>query len=62
MITHRLSVRTLVEFTLHGDDIRPAGAMLRAMQEGALGHKARQKVLPLPWQAEVPLQLTVPLV
>ena len=56
----RASVRTLVEFTLHGEDIRPAGGMLRDMQEGVLGHKARQKLLGDGWEAEVPLSLTVP--
>ena len=58
--TKRISVRALVEFTLHGEDIYPAGGTLREMQEGALGHKARQKLLGDGWQAEVPLSLTVP--
>ena len=37
----RISVRGLVEFTLHGEDIYPSGGTLREMQEGTLGHKAR---------------------
>ena len=59
METIRISVRGLVEFTLHGADIRPAGSM-RDMQEGMLGHKARQGLLGEGWEAEVPLALTVP--
>jgi len=57
--TIRISVRGLVEFTLHGADIRPAGSM-RDMQEGMLGHKARQGLLGEGWEAEVPISLTVP--
>ncbi len=56
----RAAVRTLVEFTLHGADIRPAGRQVRDMQEGVLGHKARQSLLGEGWEAEVPLSLTVP--
>lgn len=59
METIRISVRGLVEFTLHGADIRPAGSM-RDMQEGMLGHKARQSLLGEGWEAEVPLSLTIP--
>ncbi len=59
METIRIAVRTLVEFTLHGADIRPAGSM-RDMQEGMLGHKARQGLLGEGWEAEVPLSLTIP--
>ena len=59
METIRISVRGLVEFTLHGADIRPAGSM-RDMQEGMLGHKARQGLLGEGWEAEVPVSLTVP--
>ncbi len=55
----RLAVRALVEFTLHGEDIRPGGS-IRDMQEGMLGHKARQAHLGEGWQAEVPLSLEVP--
>ena len=61
MTLHRVSVRALVEFSLHGEDIRPGGAVLRAMQEGTLGHRARQSLLPPMWQSEVPLELTLPL-
>ncbi|MBQ6174602.1 MAG: hypothetical protein IJK28_08260 [Clostridia bacterium] len=60
MTQERISVRGLVEFTLHGEDIAPVGS-LRDMQEGTLGHKARQALLGGDWQAEVPLQLEVPL-
>ncbi len=56
----RISVRHLVEFTLHGEDIRMGGS-LRDMMEGALGHQARQKLLGEAWESEVPLKLTVPL-
>lgn len=59
METIRIAVRTLVEFTLHGADIRPAGSM-KDMQEGVLGHKARQSLMGDGWEAEVPLSLTVP--
>ncbi|MBQ3156668.1 MAG: hypothetical protein IJB81_07040 [Clostridia bacterium] len=59
METIRIAVRTLVEFTLHGADIRPGGS-LQDMQEGMLGHKARQSLLGEGWTAEVPLGLTVP--
>ena len=59
METIRISVRGLVEFTLHGADIRPTGSM-RDMQEGTLGHKARQGLLGEGWEAEVPLSLTIP--
>ena len=52
----RLSVRELVAFTLHGADITTGGS-LREMREGALGHKARQALLPEGWRAEVPLAL-----
>jgi len=56
----RTAVRTLVEFTLHGSDIRPVRGALRDMQEGTLGHKARQGLLGDAWQAEVPLSLEIP--
>ena len=57
--TLRLSVRALVEFTLHGEDICPGGSMKDCL-EGQLGHKARQKLLGEGWQAEVPLEVTCP--
>jgi len=50
-----------VEFTLHGEDILPGASVLRAMEEGTAGHKARQASLPAGWQSEVPLELTIPL-
>ena len=56
----RAAVRTLVEFTLHGADIRRLGGQVRDMQEGMLGHKARQSLLGEGWEAEVPLSLTAP--
>ncbi len=59
METIRIAVRTLVEFTLHGTDIRPMGSVAD-MQEGMLGHKARQSLLGEGWEAEVPLSLTIP--
>ena len=54
MDTCRISVRELVEFTHHGEDIRPGGK-LRDMQEGMLGHKARQRLLGDAWTAEKPV-------
>ncbi|MBR1685353.1 MAG: hypothetical protein IJ708_09480, partial [Clostridia bacterium] len=56
-----LGVRTLVEFTLHGEDIVQAYS-LRAMQDGSLGHRARQKALKAlgeGWESEVPLSETL---
>ncbi len=50
----RISVRELVEFTHHGEDIRPGGGT-REMQEGMLGHKARQRLLGDGWTAERPV-------
>lgn len=50
----RISVRQMVEFTHHGEDIRPGGT-LRDMQEGMLGHKARQRWLGEGWTAEKPV-------
>ena len=43
----RVSVRELVEFTLHGADIRLISGRMQDMLDGTLGHQARQK-LPLP--------------
>ena len=55
-----MSVRALVEFTLHGTDIGPVGSM-KDMQDGMLGHKARQGLLGEGWESEVSLSLTVPM-
>jgi len=52
----RVSVRNLVEFSIHGEDIFPASAN-RDMLAGAKGHKARQGRLDDKWQTEVPLRL-----
>ena len=60
METIRVAVRALVEFTLHGTDIRRLGGQVKDMQDGMLGHKARQSLLGEGWEAEVPLSLTVP--
>ena len=38
----RMSVRAVVETTLHGSDIVPAGSAMRRMREGAAAHRARQ--------------------
>ena len=38
----RMSVRAVVETTLHESDLSPAGASARRMQEGAAAHRARQ--------------------
>ncbi len=56
-----MAVRALVEFTLHGTDIRRLGGQIKDMQDGMLGHKARQSFLGDGWEAEVPLKLTVPM-
>ena len=56
----RAAVRTVVEFTLHGEDIRRLGGQIRDMQEGMLGHKARQALLGDGWEAEVSLNLSIP--
>ncbi len=61
METIRIAVRTLVEFTLRGTDIRRLGGQMKDMQDGMLGHKARQALLGEGWEAEAPLSLTVPL-
>lgn len=47
----RASVRQLVEFSIHGEDLAPGGS-LQDMRLGALGHKARQSLLPEGWEAE----------
>ena len=52
----RVSVRALVEFSIHGEDIFPA-ASKQSMTAGAKGHRARQKVLGEGWQAEAALSL-----
>lgn len=56
----RVSVRELVEFTLHGADIRLLSGRMQDMLDGTLGHQARQKLLGEAWQAEVPLTLAIP--
>ena len=56
--TQTLAVRTLVEFTLHGDDITRIGD-IRSMQDGMLGHKARQAALSSGWRSEVPLKAEI---
>ena len=56
----RIAVRTLVEFTLHGTDIRRLGGQMKDMQDGMLGHKARQSLLGEGWEAEIPLNMTIP--
>ena len=56
----RVSVRELVEFTLHGADIRLLSGRIQDMLDGTLGHQARQKLLGEAWQAEVPLTLAMP--
>ncbi len=54
----RVSVRDLVEFSIHGEDILPAAGKLD-MQAGMKGHKARQGMLGAGWQAEVPVSLAL---
>ena len=52
----RVSVRSLVEFSIHGEDIFPVSSK-RDMALGTKGHKARQGMLGEGWQTEVPLSL-----
>ncbi len=52
----RVSVRELVEFSIHGEDILPAAGK-QDMLAGSRGHRARQCALEEGWQAEVPLSL-----
>ncbi|MBR4039671.1 MAG: hypothetical protein IKJ11_06170 [Clostridia bacterium] len=40
--TIRISVRAVVETTLHESDLIPSGAGMQRMQEGAIAHRARQ--------------------
>lgn len=54
METVHISVRELVAFTCHEEDIRPSGSLAERM-EGQLGHKARQRLLPEEWRSEVGL-------
>ena len=54
---YRISVRALVEFSQHGEDIRPGGT-LRDREEGKAGHKARQQQLGSEWQSEKSLSVT----
>ena len=60
METIRLAVRALVEFTLHGEDILRLGGKAQDMQDGTLGHKARQALLGEAWASEVPVELHLP--
>ncbi len=54
----RVSVRDLVEFSIHGEDILPVSGK-QDMQAGMKGHKARQSQLGEGWQAEVPVSLSI---
>ena len=38
----RISVRAVVETTLHESDLTPAASSAQRMQEGAIAHRARQ--------------------
>ena len=40
--TIRMSVRAVVETTLHESDLSPSGASAQRMQQGAIAHRARQ--------------------
>ncbi len=42
----RMSVRAVVETTLHESDLTPAASSARRMQEGAMAHRARQGSAP----------------
>ena len=39
--TIRISVRAVVETTLHESDLIPSGAGMQRMQEGAIAHRTR---------------------
>ena len=54
----RLSVRDLVAFSIHGEDILPASGN-QDMLAGTKGHKAWQGKLAEGWKAEVPLSITI---
>ncbi len=61
LIPQRASVRTVVEFSIHGADLRVGGSQ-RAMAEGAQAHRARQNLAHAAledYQHEVALSLTV---
>ena len=54
--TIRMSVRAVVETTLHESDLAPASASAARMQEGAIAHRARQgSALEKNYQKEVAL-------
>ena len=54
----RISVRAVVETTLHESDLCPAAGQARRMREGTLAHQARQAAAgeqEETWRSEVPL-------
>ncbi len=55
----QISVRDLVEFTLHGESLT-RGASMRDMLDGTISHKARQKVLGDGWEIESALKMELP--
>lgn len=55
-VVQRISVRAVVETTLHESDLSPAACSSRRMQEGAAAHRARQeRAKELAYQKEVAL-------
>ena len=54
-----LSVRELVEFTLHGESLTRS-ASVRDMLDGTVSHKARQKALGEGWEIEAALKMELP--
>ncbi len=59
----RAAVRTVVEFSIHGEDLAPGGSQVGAMLDGGQAHRARQKTARErheDYEAEVALSATVP--
>ncbi len=59
METIRLSVRQLVEFTLHEEDLSFSSPSFKAMADGTKAHQNRQSTYIPPWEKEVSLSLTL---
>lgn len=52
---HSVSVRALAEFAFEKGDLIPAARAASRMRDGTWGHQALQELLPVSWQAEVPV-------
>ncbi len=58
----RAAVRTVVEFSIHGEDLTPGGSQVGAMLDGGQAHRARQQTARErheDYEAEVALSATV---